>query len=74
MAVVQRLLQRNQGEAAPPVLHAQRAIAYNRPAPEAKAKAKAATKNAHRPKAVRVEIFRRDWKNLTKHGGSVSKA
>ena len=57
MAVVQRLLQHKQGEAGLPVLHAQRAIAFNRSAPEAKAKAKAAAKNANRPKALHVEIF-----------------
>ena len=61
MAVVQRLLQHKQGEAGLPVLHAQRAIAFNRSAPEAKAKAKAAAKNANRPKALQVEIFHREW-------------
>ena len=61
MAVVQRLLQHKQGEASLPVLHAQRAITFNRSAPEAKAKAKAAAKNANRPKALQVEIFHREW-------------
>jgi hypothetical protein len=61
MAVVQRLLQHKQGEASLPLLHAQRAIAFNRSAPEAKAKAKAAAKNANRRKALQVEIFHREW-------------